>query len=441
MTPAVTPAVLRTYTAKDLAKMARTEGLAGWHEMRKDELVAALVKVLRRKASQRTKPRVDPASKLPAAKSTARKPEAATKPTPKNGQALSKPTAKAGSAQAPKPTTAAVKSITASRKPAAVAAKTDSGSRSPRPAVKSAVARTASRLPAAPKRPTPPQIDSLNRRASEQKNLATVDNGVLDRDRLVVMVRDPYWLHAVWELSPRSVERAQSALGPSWHAAKPVLRLFHVTDEGGAKPIRQIEIHGGVRHWYIDVAEPPRTYRIEIGYATTSAQFFSLARSNTVSTPAPGSADMLDRNWADVADNADRIYAMSGGYSAEGVSLELQELLEERLRRKLGRPADTRFGAGAAGETESLKLALDAELIVFGSTSPHAHVTVQGEPAEIRPDGSFAVKVHLPERRQVIPVVASSADGVEQKTVILGIERNTKVLEVASRETRELTTA
>lgn len=472
MIPAVTPTVLRTYTAKDLAKMARAEGLAGWHDMRKDELVDALVKALRRKGAQTAKRRAEPAAKGPSRKvpatknatpkSVVRKPANATKAAAKsglatnNGHPATKPATtsklaavsfKSGSAQAPKPATEPVKQSVAPQKngaatPQAISAsKSNSTKQAPRPAVKTAVARTASRMSATPKRPTPPQIDSLNRRASEQKNLATVDNGVLDRDRLVVMVRDPYWLHAVWELSPRSVERAQSALGPSWHAAKPVLRLFHVADEGGAKPIRQIEIHGGVRHWYIDVAEPPRTYRIEIGYATTGAQFFSLARSNTVSTPAPGSADMLDRNWADVADNADRIYAMSGGYSAEGVSLELQELLEERLRRKLGRPADTRFGAGAGGETESLKLALDAELIVFGSTSPHAHVTVQGEPAEIRPDGSFAVKVHLPERRQVIPVVASSSDGVEQKTVILGIERNTKVLEVATRETRELTTA
>jgi len=35
----------------------------------------------------------------------------------------------------------------------------------------------------------------------------------LCQDRLVVMVRDPYWLHAYWELSRKSVERAKVALG------------------------------------------------------------------------------------------------------------------------------------------------------------------------------------------------------------------------------------
>ena len=40
----------------------------------------------------------------------------------------------------------------------------------------------------------------------------------------------------------------------------------------------------------------------------------------------------------------------------------------------------------------------------------------------------------LPDRRQVIPVIASSPDGVEQRTIILAVERNTKVLERVIRD-------
>jgi hypothetical protein len=40
----------------------------------------------------------------------------------------------------------------------------------------------------------------------------------------------------------------------------------------------------------------------------------------------------------------------------------------------------------------------------------------------------------LPNQRQVIPVVASSPDGAEQRTVILALERNTKVMEPVVRE-------
>src|SRR5262245_30766389 len=43
---------LEARTKQDLEEMARKKGIAGWHEMRKDELIAALVKV-----STRTKTR------------------------------------------------------------------------------------------------------------------------------------------------------------------------------------------------------------------------------------------------------------------------------------------------------------------------------------------------------------------------------------------------
>jgi hypothetical protein len=257
------------------------------------------------------------------------------------------------------------------------------------------------------------------------------------QDRLVVMVRDPYWLHAYWELNPRSVERAQSALGQHWHATKPVLRLFRVAADGAAELQREIVIHGGVKHWYVDVQSPPQQYRMEIGYLTAGRQFYCLARSNTVMTPPAGTSDSLDENWADIDQNADRIFAMSGGYSDRGTSLELQELLEERLRRPMGTPMQTRYGGGAARAmtgVQELPFAVDAELIVFGVTDANAHVTLQGEPVPLREDGSFTVRMALPDRRQVIPVIASSPDGVEQRTIILAVERNTKMLERVTRD-------
>ncbi|MGI9455184.1 MAG: DUF4912 domain-containing protein, partial [Aeoliella sp.] len=179
-------------------------------------------------------------------------------------------------------------------------------------------------------------------------------------------------------------------------------------------------------------ADPPCNYRAELGYRAGDESYYCLCRSSTVTTPTPGSTDAGQSNWGDVADNADRIFAMSGGYSERGTSMELQQLLEERLQCKLGRPTETRFGNGAGGlqdDQEELRFAVDAELVVYGATSAHAHVTVEGEPVTLRPDGTFMVRMHFPNRRQVVPVVASAPDGVMQKTIILGVERNTKELE------------
>ena len=360
----MTATSLRTQSCKDLAQLARSMGLPGWHSMRKDELVRALVSHAKRSARKGS--------------------GSATAVLLRDAQTASGRSARTSNEQ-------------------------------------ERLRQLRSRF-----------VD--NRQLS---NTAATNPNRPAQDRLVVMVRDPYWLHAYWELNPRSVERAQSALGQHWHATRPVLRLFRVAGDGAAELQREIVIHGGVSHWYVDVQSPPQQYRMEIGYLTAGGQFFCLARSNTVVTPPAGTSDSVDENWADIDQNADRIFAMSGGYSDRGTSLELQELLEERLRRPMGNPMQTRYGNGAARAmtgAQELPFAVDAELIVYGVSDANAHVTLQGEPVPLRPDGSFTVRMALPDRRQVIPVIASSPDGVEQRTIILAVERNTKVLGRVTRD-------
>ncbi len=164
------------------------------------------------------------------------------------------------------------------------------------------------------------------------------------------MVRDPYWLHAYWELSRKSVERARAALGQYWHEARPVLRVCEVVRDGttsaSRQPVRDVEIHGGVNNWYIDVQDPPRSYQLDVGYLASGGRFFSVARSNVVSTPPAAAGDTFDKNWADVAKDFDRIFALSGGYSEPESNGELKEVLEERLHRPIGDPITSHFGSG-----------------------------------------------------------------------------------------------
>ncbi len=192
--------------------------------------------------------------------------------------------------------------------------------------------------------------------------------------------------------------------------------------------------------WYIDVNNPPRSYRIDIGYLARNGQFYVLARSNVVTTPRAGMSDRIDENWADFDfEKADKIFAMSGGFDPTVSSLELKQLFEERLRRPMGSPAVTSFGSGALqfGKERKFWFQLDAELIVYGATEPNAKVTLQGEPIKLRSDGTFTMRFSLPDSRQIIPAVAASADGVEERTIVLAVERNTKHLEPVINEVNE----
>ena len=77
---------------------------------------------------------------------------------------------------------------------------------------------------------------------------------------------------------------------------------------------------------------------------------------------------------------------------------------------------------------------MDAELIVFGNSDPTSSVTIKGEPVKLSRDGSFTVRMDLADRRMVLPCVSTTADGRQQRTVVVAIERNTKVMEPVTRE-------
>jgi hypothetical protein len=374
------------HTVKDLAEMARKKGVSGWHSMRKDQLIKALLKQ---------------------AKS--------------DGPSLAKRAKVNGNGNGNG------KAVTA----VPVHANGSNGE-----AVRKAKAtRIRNRL------------RQIKERLSQFKDLAFRNglngNGPV-RDRLVVMVRDPYWLHAYWELHRASIERAKVAMGQHWHGARPVLRVHEITADGTAtsarRMVRQIDVHGGVNTWYIDVQDPPKTYQMDIGYQSPCGKFYALARSNVVHTPAVSPGEAFDRNWADVAKDCDRIYALSGGYSSENGANghgELREILEEHAERPMGPPLSSRLGVVAIGPHHEFQFDVDAELVVFGAADPNSHVTLRGEPVRLQPDGSFMVRFSLPDRRQVLPIVASSADGAEQRTIVLAVERNTKVMEPVTRESSD----
>ena len=258
-----------------------------------------------------------------------------------------------------------------------------------------------------------------------------------ESDRIVLVVRDAYWLQAYWDITRMSVVRIRAAMGNHWFAARPVLRLLEVQGDGTSpveNVVREIPVHGGVKNWYIDISEPGKSYRIAIGYlASDEDRFHCIATSNLVTMPEPGNGT-LDNNWTDISADYERYFAQSGGYDSNNDSRDLQNVFEEKMRRPMNPPDFVRLGSGLGDKKMDFPFEVDAQMVVYGATDPNANVTFGGEPVRLEDDGTFCVRMGLPDRRLVLPVVACSRDGTEQRTTVLAVERNTKVMEPVSRE-------
>src|SRR5262245_6988 len=370
---------LQSASKKDLTDRARSLGIAGYSSMAKEELIKAISRAVKKKEKEREKAK-------------AAKAKSASVPAPSlngrhhvNGKPTSTtlPAAKKGKVELKKP----------------------------------------------PAEPAPTHV------ATNPTGTPRHLQGGHAKDRAVVVVRDPYWLHVYWELTHQSVQRAEAALGQDWHGAKPILRVCDVsaqdTTSTAESVVRDVEIHGGCNNWYVEVAQPPRSYRVDVGYLSKRGQFYVLARSNVVTTPKAGVSDAIDENWSESdAKQADRLYAMSSGFeSTAGDTRALREFLEERFRRPLHAPTLANSPPPDKSKDRKFFFHIDAEMIVFGRTSPGARVTVQGEPVKPRPDGTFTMRYSFPDGRQILPAIAESSDGVEERKIVLAVERNTKELE------------
>jgi len=276
-------------------------------------------------------------------------------------------------------------------------------------------------------RPPFPQVPP----AAVQEEIPTGYN----RNCVALLVRDPSWIHAYWEIAPSRYHEALSSLHlQQGEQAARVLRVYDVSGEtfNGHNANLYFDIHldESARNWYFRV-DPDRTYCAELGLLSPRGEFICLARSNTVRTPRAGMSDVIDDKWGTVAEGYyEKMYALSGGFDVGRSSLELRRMLEERLRSEIASGAVSSFGGSPVKREQKERgfwFVLDAELIVYGATAPDATVTVQGRKVRLRPDGSFTLRFALPDGTQRIDATARSADGLEERTIIPIVTRTTEV--------------
>jgi hypothetical protein len=245
-------------------------------------------------------------------------------------------------------------------------------------------------------------------------------------NKIVLMVRDPHWLYSYWEIQEERVNDALTENRLSGSPYQTILRVY----TGAEGAYHDMDVEGLANNWYLNVGQPNTDVFVDFGLRVQE-RFIPLVRSNGVRTPRDGMSEVVDEQWMTLEEESLMMYALSGGFRigrGEG-SAELQQRMGKRLESEISSGAiSSFFGSGGFRErpARGFWYHLDAELIVYGATEPDATVVLQGEPLQLRPDGTFTIRLALPDGRQEIPVTFISADEIDRATITPDVTRKTR---------------
>ncbi|QDU03442.1 hypothetical protein V6x_31610 [Gimesia chilikensis] len=369
MSPAILKS-LESQTRRDLAATAKSHGIAGWHGMRKQELVKAIAKIKMAKSK-------------PKRKTTTSSNKKSTSPSP-------------------------IPSSTPN--PAAVPAYPSQNS----------TTQTPSEQPARIQK----LLKSNGQKPHSDRMLPTSESV---ETKLTAQVKDSHWLMANWTITQSSLDRAKAALGAYWYQAVPVIRVYDITTNENSRTskayVKDVEVKIDSGLWFVQIDQPARSYKLQLGFVTPQNKFFGLVYSHKLTPPMPEVCDKggrikrrLDNNYSATRSRRYTSRAENGNGVPSRLALPLS--LDPSGESNGSRPKQSKK-----------EFHVETELLIHGTSDPQAEVTLLGEKIPVSKEGRFALRLSLPNGRQVIPAVNTSSNKRRQQTIVLAIERNTKDLE------------
>ena len=250
------------------------------------------------------------------------------------------------------------------------------------------------------------------------------------QDKAVLLVRDPFWMHAYWEITSAKIGALKAQFGEQTiNNSRLILRLLDVNNTAPERPnsLQDTDISGGANNWYLQAPNSDCSYCVEIGFLSPDGRFFLIARSNVVHTPRAGVSDVYDEQWMTL-EEYDKIYGLSGGLGIGLSSGEIRKQMKKKFEAMMssgGVSSVSSFFGKKEQKQRGFFLIVDTELVVYGVTAPDAKLTIQGVEKKLNPDGTFSARFALPDGKQEIPVTAVSSDKVDTITITPVVEKRT----------------
>jgi len=186
--------------------------------------------------------------------------------------------------------------------------------------------------------PAPPPVEPARRETDDLPR-------VYGSDRLVLLIRDPWWVYSWWELTETTLAAGRSAIGAP---AALALRVYDISaiDWDGANhhAYFDIDVHDLAGNWYIELGKPGASFCAELGLRADDGRFLALVRSNVVTLPRDGMSNVVDEEWMIVEEDFRRLFDLAGGGHIGLGSGDIQRLLEQRLRSELASGGVSSFG-------------------------------------------------------------------------------------------------
>ncbi|GEM_PF-5047898 len=121
------------------------------------------------------------------------------------------------------------------------------------------------------------KVNETTPRGEDLFEMAEELTGSLPQDDLVLLVKNPYWLHLYWSLTAEQL--ASLAEGDGY----PSLRVLNLE----TRQQQLIPVSAESRSWNINVS-PNESYQVFLGKTTYEGDFHLWQKSNIVTLPAAG---------------------------------------------------------------------------------------------------------------------------------------------------------
>ncbi len=250
--------------------------------------------------------------------------------------------------------------------------------------------------------------------------------------KIVILPRDPLWIYAYWEVSGDTISKLTVQLSKNvYEKSRWTLRVYDVTDVlfNGKNAHRSFDIAISLDSgsWYINCGQSNRVWCIDLGLVTPDGKFIVVARSAAIPTPRYGISPIIDEKWGILKAEFEKILELSGEKRIGKSSFDVATLMKEKWEEIISMPSSGMVGSlrghKAIKGKKDFWLKADTELIVYGSTERDARLKIQGKPVTLKSDGSFSIRMSLPDGNFNIPIEAVSKDGSMKRKISFKVSR------------------